>query len=92
MEFGEASYSQFIFRFDFKDWKLMMEVVESGEELMPHKTNPLMIPCSEKAAETPTRDISRNRDRVVPTTLEVQEDECGSDDGGGGLQILAPKK
>jgi hypothetical protein len=70
----------------------MMEAVESGEELMPHRTNPLMIPCSEKAAETPIREISRNRGRVVPATLEVQEDECGSDDGGGGLQRPAPKK
>ena len=70
----------------------MMEAVESGEELMPHRTNPLMIPCFEKVVETPIREISRNRGRVVPTALEVQEDECGSDDGCGGLQGPALKK
>jgi len=92
MASGEASYSQFVFRFDFRDWKLMMEAVESGEELMPHRTSPLMIPCPEKAPETPIRKISRNRGRVVPTALEVQEDECGSDDDGGGIQRPALKK
>ena len=70
----------------------MIEDVESGEELMPHRTNPLMIPCSEKVAETPIREISRNRGKLVPETLEVQEDEFGSDDGGGGLKRLALKK
>lgn len=92
MAYGEAYYNQFVFWFDFKDWKLMMEVFESGEELMTHRTSPLMIPCSEKAVETPIRYISRNRGRLVRANLEVQEDECGSDDGGGGLQGPAPKK
>lgn len=69
-----------------------MEVVESGEELVPHKTSPLLIPCSEKAVEIPIRKISRNRGRVVPTTLEVEEDECVSDDDGGSLQRPASKK
>ncbi|XP_022754323.1 non-structural maintenance of chromosomes element 4 homolog A-like isoform X2 [Durio zibethinus] len=34
---GEVAYSHFIFRFDFKDWKLMMNVIPVGEELVPHR-------------------------------------------------------
>lgn len=69
-----------------------MQVVESGQELMPHINNPLMIPCSKKAAKTPIRDISRNMGKVVHETLDVQDDQCGSDDGGGDIQIPAAKK
>jgi len=70
----------------------MTEAIESGEELMPHRTSPLMIPYFEKAAKTPIREISRNRGIVVPAALEVQEDECGRDDDGGGIQRPSPKK
>lgn len=36
-EQGKGSMNQFVFRFDFKDWQGMKEIVQEGRELMPHR-------------------------------------------------------
>eukprot|EP00250_Pteridium_aquilinum_P035726 c9867_g1_i1 orf=317-1318(+) len=38
-EQGKGSMNQFVFRFDFKDWQGMKEIVEEGREKMPHRVN-----------------------------------------------------
>ncbi|XP_043693712.1 non-structural maintenance of chromosomes element 4 homolog A-like [Telopea speciosissima] len=71
----DVSYSHFIFKFDFKDWKLMKEMVEVGEELMPDR-NPLNVSGDSEeeyagqrsqatAPSTPIRKLSRNRGLVI---------------------------
>ncbi|KAK9664596.1 hypothetical protein RND81_14G054500 [Saponaria officinalis] len=37
VESGKVCYSHFVFRFDFKDWKVMLDTIPEGEELMPHR-------------------------------------------------------
>ncbi|XVF75897.1 hypothetical protein PTKIN_Ptkin13bG0223500 [Pterospermum kingtungense] len=67
----EAVYRHFIFRFDFKDWKLMANYVEVGQELMPSRdqvdvsrnTNSDTYNGQPEAANPPTpiKKLSRNR-------------------------------
>lgn len=83
MSSGEASYSQFIFRFDFKDWKLMMESIDSSEELMPHRDSLPLYHKSDNASESQIRKISRNRGREAPLTISTRgSNDCSSQSSG----------
>eukprot|EP00249_Psilotum_nudum_P019282 c27179_g1_i1 orf=522-1688(+) len=61
-EKGEGSMEQFVFRFDYKDWKIMCDTLEQGKEVMAHRTQS----TSQGGSVTPVRKYCRNRAMETP--------------------------
>ncbi|CAL5005368.1 unnamed protein product [Urochloa decumbens] len=75
VESGEVITSQFVFRFDIKDWQIMQRMVKPGEELLPHRNSY----CGSEYKNTLSSSAS-NCSQLGSDSEHLKEDESAKED------------